>query len=562
MHPGATEVCDPSNIDEDCDGGADDLDPQGDAAGKTIFYTDSDHDGHGTGPGTTRCDPSGTMTASVGDDCDDTNDARYPGATEVCDPGNVDEDCDGLADDLDPQGAVGRVLRYVDNDGDGYGAGAQTLLCHGASVNSDCNDADPASYPGAVEVPGDGVDENCDGHELCFVDADGDGYRTAATVLSVDTDCGDPGEAGVGAALDCDDAHASAHPGGTEVCDPDGVDEDCDGLADDNDPDAAGKTTFYVDMDHDGYGAVGANIQRCDAAPGYVNVSGDCDDANADIHPGAEEHPADFVDQDCDGHELCFADADDDGARTETTVQSADLDCTDTFEATAAAPLDCDDGNPAIHPGATEVCSDAADNDCNGAADCDDTSCAADSACGAGLCSGGPFSCKNPGSTQFDLRNASKDSRDKVAFRWTLGDPTTAAELGDPTVDTRYAVCVWDDVAGTPTLVMEAVAPPAGNCIGRPCWRALGDGDGFRYRDPGRLPSGLDQLTLRAGPLGRSTVSVRGRGVSLPDPPTPFQQDPHVTVQLVNSLGNCWGVDYVTPARTNTDTHLLLREKP
>jgi hypothetical protein len=149
-----------------------------------------------------------------------------------------------------------------------------------------------------------------------------------------------------------------------------------------------------------------------------------------------------------------------------------------------------------------------------------------------------------------------------LAFRWTLGDPTTAAELGDPTVDTRYAVCVWDDVAGTPTLVMEAVAPPAGNCIGRPCWRALGDGDGFRYRDPGRLPSGLDQLTLRAGPLGRSTVSVRGRGVSLPDPPTPFQQDPHVTVQLVNSLGNCWGVDYVTPARTNTDTHLLLREKP
>ena len=104
--------------------------------------------------------------------------------------------------------------------------------------------------------------------------------------------------------------------------------------------------------------------------------------------------------------------------------------------------------------------------------------------------------------------------------------------------------------------------PPAGNCIGRPCWRALANGDGFRYRDPGRLPSGLDQLTLRAGTLGRSTVSVRGRGVSLPDPPMPFQQSPHVTVQVVNSLGNCWGVDYVTPARTNTGTHLLLKEKP
>jgi hypothetical protein len=48
-------VCDPSNVDEDCDGLVDDLDPQGDAAGKTIFYTDLITKA-GTGPGTTRCD--------------------------------------------------------------------------------------------------------------------------------------------------------------------------------------------------------------------------------------------------------------------------------------------------------------------------------------------------------------------------------------------------------------------------------------------------------------------------------------------------------------------------
>ena len=49
--------------------------------------------------------------------------------------------------------------------------------------------------------------------------------------------------------------------------------------------------------------------------------------------------------------------------------------------------------------------------------------------------------------------------------------------------------------------------------------------------------------------------------MSLPDPPTPFQQDPHGTVQLVNSLGNCWGVDYVTPA-DEPETRTSLREKP
>jgi hypothetical protein len=297
--------------------------------------------------------------------------------------------------------------------------------------------------------------------------------------------------------LDCDDTNASVHPGAIEVCDPNNTDEDCNGIADDADASAAGKTLFYTDADGDGFGT-GPGTPRC--------------------------HPS--------------------GALM------------------AMVTGDCDDGSAATHPGAVEVCSDVVDNDCNGAADCLDASCAADLACGPSLCSGGPFTCKNAGVTQFDLRNASTDRRDKLAFRWALGDPTTTAEFGDPTVDTRYTVCVWDDVAGVPTLVMETIAPPAGNCVGRPCWRQLENGAGFRYRDPGRLPNGLDHLTLRAGPLGRSSVRVQGRGVALPDAPTPFQQDPHITVQVVNSLGNCWGADYVSPAHTNTSTHLFVKEKP
>ena len=41
-----------------------------------------------------------------------------PGAVEVCDPADVDEDCNGLADDLDPA-AEGKVSSPVDADGDG-----------------------------------------------------------------------------------------------------------------------------------------------------------------------------------------------------------------------------------------------------------------------------------------------------------------------------------------------------------------------------------------------------------------------------------------------------------
>ena len=38
-------------------------------------------------------------------------------------------------------------------------------------------------------------------------------------------------------------------------------------------------------------------------------------------------------------------------------------------------PGDCDDADPAVNPGATEVCDDAIDNDCDGSTDADDADC-------------------------------------------------------------------------------------------------------------------------------------------------------------------------------------------
>ncbi|HND33773.1 MAG TPA: MopE-related protein, partial [Myxococcota bacterium] len=84
------------------------------------------------------------------------------------------------------------------------------------------------------------------------------------------------------------------------ICDASNTDEDCDGLADNNDSSATGKTTYYQDSDSDGYGSTTSQTV-CDASAGYITTSGDCNDANAAISPGDAEVCADSIDNNCSG---------------------------------------------------------------------------------------------------------------------------------------------------------------------------------------------------------------------------------------------------------------------
>lgn len=72
----------------------------------------------------------------------------------------------------------------------------------------DCSDHDGSVSFYAIELCGDGIDQNCDGIDAtCLADLDGDGSDVS---------------------LDCDDGDASIHPGATDVCG-DGIDQDCSG---------------------------------------------------------------------------------------------------------------------------------------------------------------------------------------------------------------------------------------------------------------------------------------------------------------------------------------------
>ncbi len=80
---------------------------------------------------------------------------------------------------------------YQDSDGDGHGDEMMSkddcLQPDGfVSVADDCDDSQPNAYPGAQEIPYDGIDNDCDGEDLC--DVDGDGYLA---VECGGTDCKD-----------------------------------------------------------------------------------------------------------------------------------------------------------------------------------------------------------------------------------------------------------------------------------------------------------------------------------------------------------------------------------
>lgn len=274
--PGLTEVCD--DLDNDCDGLVDDEDSA--VSGTQRWYADGDGDGFGDADTfADRCAlPDGYVPDNT--DCDDSSDVVFPGGFEVCD--GLDNDCDGLLDDADPDTEMSTW--YEDNDGDGFGqddAAVQSCEAPDGFVadGGDCNDGDDAYYPNAPEEDcQDPNDYNCDG-TTGFFDGDKDGWP---------------------ACEDCNDALAEVFPGAPEVCN--GIDDDCDDDVDVEDADITDAWLVYPDSDGDGHGDEDdAGTAVCSDLSGHVDNNADCDDSSDLISPDTRFDFEDRQDNDCDG---------------------------------------------------------------------------------------------------------------------------------------------------------------------------------------------------------------------------------------------------------------------
>jgi PKD repeat protein len=297
----------------------------------TTYYKDADADTYGvTGDTQCLCAPTGQYTATRDGDCDDTNATVHPGATEVCN--GIDDNCNGQID----EGV--KTTYYQDADGDGYGNPAvSTQACSQPSGyvldNTDCNDNDANEHPG----------------QIWYKDADNDGYSDGTNT----TACARPTGYKLASELtatsgDCDDTNAAVNPGATEICG-NSIDDNCNGQVDEG-----VQTTYYQDNDSDGYGNATATTQACSQPQGYVLNNTDCNDSDANEHPG----------------QIWYKDADNDGYSDGTNTTS----CTRPTGYKIASELtatsgDCDDTNAAVNPDVTEICGNGIDDNCNGEID-------------------------------------------------------------------------------------------------------------------------------------------------------------------------------------------------
>ena len=308
---------------------------------------------------------------------------------------------------------------------------------------------------------------------------------------------------------------------------------------------------------------------------GNVCTNDQCNGTGACAHPNNTAPCDDGLF--CNGTDTCSA-----GACTHTGNPCAGgPDCADTCNEAADNCFDpagtgctadsdpctldqCNGSGACAHPPGNDgaACSDG--DDCTSGEICSGGACAGGTAitcplcqtCNpAGGCLAAPRSaCKvptQPGKAQLLLRDFTPDSKDQVGFKWTRGQATTFAELGNPLTTDDYALCLFDGAGG---LLLKMTAPAGGTCGSRPCWKQIGrvPPKGFKYKDRDGLPDDLDGITIRAGGAGAAKLTLKGKGDNVPLPPLGPTLVLPLKAQLQSENGQCFEGTFSTPLVNTT----------
>jgi hypothetical protein len=366
VNPGVTEAC--NGKDDNCANGVD----EEDAVGCEPWYADKDGDEIGADDDfKCLCSPDATYYLSEGGDCDDNDPVVNPETKEICD-NEKDDDCSG--EENDGMWPTGCKVYYPDSDKDGYPEeeSIPQCLCSPEGIYTvpegfefaDCDDENPDVHPFAAELCDNDIDDNCNwevdeedgvGCKTYYFDYDSDGY-------GVDED------------FKC--LCASQQPPADHCC----IRQDTPGCEDaEVQACVCGFDSFCCEEEWDSMCVNEAKsdcLLDCDDITLYRALeAGDCEPGAAEVNPGEKEVcSGEPYDENCNGQyeeegaEYCsnyYPDADGDGFGDENDSKCL---CNSTPIYKLSEGGDCDDNNEEINPEMIEICGNAVDEDCSGAA--------------------------------------------------------------------------------------------------------------------------------------------------------------------------------------------------
>ena len=162
-----------------------------------------------------------------------------------------------------------------------------------------------------------------------------------------------------------------------------------------------------------------------------------------------------------------------------------------------------------------------------------------------------PFSCSATPSSSCAASPKSRitmkgsTTNPKIVWKWTNGT-TSLAEIGQPNMDTDYALCAYLDGA---RVIGDSISS-GGTCDGRPCWKATG-ATGYRYKSRDGNADGVTKVKLREGD-GKAKILIKGSGDNLNLPTLPMAFGGNLLIQLVRADGaGCWESNFTSFQRND-----------
>jgi cysteine-rich repeat protein len=316
--PESISTQEPAQTDTDSDGIPDSSDNCIKVSNKD--QTDSDNDGIGdvcdsTPKGdTTQTETAITQEPVCGDGVVDLE------LAEECDDGNL-VNGDGCSNQCTNEQPTQEPTQDADSDG----------FSSISSGGLDCDDANPSVYPGAYDIPGDGIDQDCDGVDATSSDADGDGIPDSSDncIKVSNKDQADYDHDGIG---DVCDSTPKGDTASTETTQEPTTEEPTKETTEEQIAEPTQETTqeptteqtveptqeSTLDADGDGYTTDGSGSGL------------DCDDTNPAINPGAKDISGNGIDENCDGKDSKGKPSKDGTTSTDTETTSTDTETTST----------------------------------------------------------------------------------------------------------------------------------------------------------------------------------------------------------------------------------------